>query len=157
MLKVMYKSDLQEWHLPDCSPPEACECSSTSRPKCCSGIDDEYRLMTCDEIINGSVSDLHLSFASSFWRSPPLASFKGLFNMKGSCAEVFCIALMPFVPSTTQLWLDTHQISLVSAGQLIHTGSNLGQLIHTGSNFGQLIHTGFNLCRLDSWYILDLT
>ena len=79
-----------------------------------------------------------------------LASFKGLFNMKGSCAEVFCIALMPFVPSTTQLWLDTHQISLVSAGQLIHTGSNLGQLIHTGSNFGQLIHTGFNLCRLDS-------
>lgn len=48
--KFYFRKDV----LTDCSPPEACECSSLCRPECCSGVDDEYRLMTVDEIINGS-------------------------------------------------------------------------------------------------------
>nr|KAG5688040.1 hypothetical protein BaRGS_003586 [Batillaria attramentaria] len=38
----------------DCSPPEAAECTSQCRQKDCTCIDDEYRLMTINEIINGS-------------------------------------------------------------------------------------------------------
>ncbi|XP_076456980.1 glutamate--cysteine ligase catalytic subunit-like [Babylonia areolata] len=48
--KFYFRKDV----LTDCSPPEACECSSSCRLQCCSGVEDEYRLMTVDEIINGS-------------------------------------------------------------------------------------------------------
>ena len=41
----------------DCSPPEASKCSAVcSRDGRCTGLEDEYRMMTCNEIINGSVS-----------------------------------------------------------------------------------------------------
>ena len=40
------------------SPPAACECSSSCRSECDASMQDEYRLMSCDEIINGSVSSL---------------------------------------------------------------------------------------------------
>ncbi|KAK7091679.1 glutamate--cysteine ligase catalytic subunit-like [Littorina saxatilis] len=40
--------------LTESSPSEATKCSSQCRIECCVGIDDEYRLMSTNEIINGS-------------------------------------------------------------------------------------------------------
>ena len=124
-----------------------------------------------------------LALASILRRSQglPATTFRGSLGdfkrssliWNSSCGELFCIAYDALCPFYNSLWFDTHQISLVPAGQLIHTGSNLfyqtadtywiylapvRQLKQSSSNLCYLSWTTdtcrSNLHQLDNWYML---